>query len=36
VNSGSFCNPPGTGVSKKGKPMVCAPGSDGRNRWQGA
>jgi hypothetical protein len=36
VHPGSFCDPPGTGVSKKGKPMVCAPGSDGRNRWQGA
>jgi hypothetical protein len=36
VNPGSFCDPPGTGVSKKGKAMVCAPGSDGRNRWQGA
>jgi hypothetical protein len=36
VHPGSFCDPPGTGVSKKGKAMVCAPGSDGRNRWQGA
>ena len=36
VHPGSFCDPPGSGVSKKGKAMVCAPGSDGRNRWQGA
>jgi hypothetical protein len=36
VTPGSFCDPPGTGVSKTGKPMVCAPGSDGRNRWRGA
>jgi hypothetical protein len=36
VNPGSFCDPPGTGVSKTGKAMVCAPGSDGRNRWRGA
>ena len=36
VHPGSFCDPPGTGVSKTGKAMVCAPGSDGRNRWQGA
>lgn len=35
VHPGSFCNG-GTGVSKKGVPMVCAPGSDGRNRWQSA
>ena len=36
VHPGSFCDPPGTGVSKTGKPMVCAPGSDGRNRWRSA
>jgi hypothetical protein len=35
VNPGSFCSG-GTGVSKKGVPMVCAPGSDGRNRWRSA
>lgn len=35
VHPGSFCSG-GTGVSKKGVPMVCAPGSDGRNRWQSA
>ena len=35
VHPGSFCDG-GTGVSKKGVPMVCAPGSDGRNRWQSA
>lgn len=35
VHPGSFCSG-GTGVSKTGKPMVCAPGSDGRMRWQGA
>jgi beta-lactam-binding protein with PASTA domain len=34
VSSGAFCNPPGTGVSRTGKPMVCAPAADGRNRWQ--
>ncbi len=36
VHPGSFCDPPGIGVSKTGKAMVCAPGSDGRDRWQGA
>lgn len=35
VHPGSFCSG-GAGVSKTGKPMVCAPGSDGRMRWQGA
>ncbi|MGV0328075.1 hypothetical protein ACUY3D_02695 [Corynebacterium guaraldiae] len=35
VHPGSFCDG-GTGVSKNGVPMVCAPGSDGRNRWQSA
>jgi hypothetical protein len=24
------------GMSSKGKPMVCRPGSDGRLRWGGA
>ncbi|MEU8455430.1 PASTA domain-containing protein [Streptomyces griseoaurantiacus] len=34
VHPGSFCSPPGaTGVSAAGTPMVCGPGSDGRNRW---
>lgn len=36
VSPGAFCDPPGTGVSPKGKPMVCAPAADGRNRWKGA
>jgi hypothetical protein len=35
VTPGAFCNGT-TGVSKTGKPMVCAPASDGRMRWQGA
>jgi hypothetical protein len=35
VTPGAFCSG-GTGVSKTGKPMVCAPATDGRNRWQGA
>ena len=35
VHPGSFCNG-GTGVTKKGTPMICAPGSDGKNRWQSA
>ncbi|WP_407107885.1 thermonuclease family protein [Rhodococcus aetherivorans] len=35
VHPGSFCSG-GTGVTSKGTPMVCAPGSDGRNRWQSA
>ncbi|MDQ0810015.1 beta-lactam-binding protein with PASTA domain [Streptomyces sp. B3I7] len=35
VHPGSFCSPPGaTGVSAAGTPMVCGPGSDGRNRWR--
>lgn len=35
VHPGSFCSQPGAiGVSKAGKPMVCGPGSDGRNRWR--
>ncbi|MFC5856821.1 hypothetical protein ACFPZI_35265 [Streptomyces chlorus] len=34
VHPGSYCSPPGaTGVTKKGTPMVCGPGSDGRDRW---
>ncbi|MFB7632231.1 hypothetical protein ACFC0M_14935 [Streptomyces sp. NPDC056149] len=34
VHPGSFCGTPGaTGVTKKGTPMICGPGSDGRNRW---
>ncbi|WP_236579814.1 PASTA domain-containing protein [Streptomyces sp. HM190] len=37
VHPGSFCSPAGaTGVSKAGTPMVCGPGSDGRNRWRSA
>ena len=36
VNPGSFCDPPGTGVSPRGKAMVCAPAADGRNRWRAA
>jgi len=36
VRPGTFCDPPGTGISAKGKPMVCAPAADGRNRWQSA
>lgn len=35
VHPGAYCSG-GTGVSKTGKPMICAPGSDGRNRWQSA
>ncbi|MFJ7228462.1 hypothetical protein ACIQVF_02820 [Streptomyces tendae] len=35
VHPGSFCSPPGaTGVTKAGTPMVCGPGSDGRDRWR--
>lgn len=36
VRSGTFCDPPATGVSGNGTPMVCAPASDGRNRWRRA
>ena len=36
VNPGSFCDPPGTGVSPRGKAMVCAVAADGRNRWKSA
>lgn len=35
VHPGAFCSG-GVGRSKTGKPMVCKPGSDGRNRWQSA
>ncbi|MFI2374857.1 PASTA domain-containing protein [Streptomyces sp. NPDC018964] len=35
VHPGSYCSPAGaTGVTKAGTPMVCGPGSDGRNRWR--
>ncbi|RSS18854.1 PASTA domain-containing protein [Streptomyces sp. WAC08401] len=35
VHPGSFCSSPGaTAVTKAGTPMVCGPGSDGRNRWR--
>ncbi|QEU88753.1 PASTA domain-containing protein [Streptomyces viridosporus] len=35
VHPGAFCSPSGaTGVTKAGTPMVCRPGSDGRNRWR--
>ncbi|MEU5121881.1 PASTA domain-containing protein [Streptomyces asoensis] len=37
VHPGSFCSPAGAaGVSSAGTPMVCGPGSDGRNRWHRA
>lgn len=37
VHPGSYCDKPGTpGVTAKGTAMVCAPGSDGRLRWQSA
>jgi outer membrane biosynthesis protein TonB len=36
VNPGSFCDPPGTGLSPRGKPMVCTLAADGRNRWKSA
>lgn len=35
VHPGAFCSG-GTGVSKTGKAMVCAPGADGKNRWRSA
>jgi hypothetical protein len=35
VHPGSFCSG-GTGVTKKGTPMVCAPAKDGEMRWQSA
>jgi beta-lactam-binding protein with PASTA domain len=34
VRSGAFCDPPATGVSDRGTAMVCAPATDGRNRWK--
>ncbi|MGV9954477.1 PASTA domain-containing protein [Streptomyces cellulosae] len=35
VHPGSYCSPPGAvGVTKAGTPMICGPGSDGRNRWR--
>ncbi|MFI5766100.1 hypothetical protein ACIA8F_34855 [Streptomyces sp. NPDC051563] len=35
VHPGSFCSPAGAaGVTEAGTPMVCGPGSDGRNRWK--
>ncbi|MGW4339136.1 DUF2510 domain-containing protein [Rhodococcus koreensis] len=37
VHPGSFCSTPGAiGVTTKGTPMVCAPGSDGEDRWRSA
>lgn len=37
VHPGSFCSPAGaTGVTAAGTPMVCGPGSDGRDRWHSA
>lgn len=35
VHPSAYCTG-GSGVSKKGIPMTCAPGSDGRMRWQSA
>lgn len=35
VHPGAFCSG-GSGVSKTGKAMVCAPGADGKNRWRSA
>ncbi|ADL21551.1 Hypothetical protein CpCap5W_0981 [Corynebacterium pseudotuberculosis] len=35
VHPGAFCNG-GSGISKRGVPMTCAPGKDGRNRWKSA
>jgi len=35
VSPGAFCSG-GTGVSKTGKAMICAPASDGRLRWRSA
>lgn len=35
VHAGSYCSTAGAvGVTSKGTPMVCAPGSDGRLRWR--
>jgi beta-lactam-binding protein with PASTA domain len=36
VRSGTFCDPPATGISESGTAMVCAPAADGRNRWKRA
>ncbi|TJZ81210.1 DUF2510 domain-containing protein [Rhodococcus oryzae] len=37
VHPGSFCSTPGaTGVTTKGKSMVCDVASDGKDRWQSA
>jgi hypothetical protein len=37
VHPGAFCAPPGaTGQTDLGTPMVCGPGSDGRDRWHSA
>ncbi|CAL9389288.1 hypothetical protein SUDANB6_01225 [Streptomyces sp. enrichment culture] len=37
VHPGSYCSPRGAaGVTEAGTPMVCGPGSDGRNRWHRA
>lgn len=37
VHPGSFCSSPGaTGVTTKGKAMVCGVGSDGKDRWKSA
>jgi hypothetical protein len=36
AHSGAFCDPPATGISDGGTPMVCAPAADGRNRWKRA
>ena len=35
VHPGAFCSG-GTGISKTGKAMICAPASDGRLRWRSA
>lgn len=37
VHPGSYCSTPGAvGVTANGTPMVCAPGSDGKDRWRSA
>jgi len=37
AHPGSYCSTPGAvGVTVNGTPMVCAPGSDGKDRWQSA
>lgn len=35
VHPGAYCTG-GSGTSKNGQPMTCAPASDGRMRWQSA